>query len=138
MEIPELKLNKIKENPMCFGCGKANPHSLKMKFTEGGETTKSEFLPSEYHQSWPGYVHGGALIAALDEGIGKAVFVQGIWAVTAKIEVRLKRMARVNEPLTVSAKIIKKTSRTVEVEAYLRRQDDSIVAEANALMFIVK
>ncbi len=138
MEIPELNLDKITENPMCFGCGKANPHSLKMKAFQDGEVTKAEFLPNECHQSWPGHVHGGALMAALDEGIGWAVFSKGIYAVTAKIDVRLKSMARIGEPLIVSTHIIKRTSRTVEVEAKLCRRDDSIVAEANALLFKVK
>jgi acyl-coenzyme A thioesterase PaaI-like protein len=138
MEIPELKLKKIKENPMCFGCGQDNPHGLKIKFFQGGDTVKSEFLPQEYHQSWPGYVHGGALMAALDEGIGKAVFDKGIYAVTAKIEIRLKSMARIGEPLIVSANITRQTSRTVEIDARLSRQDESVVAEAKALMFIVK
>jgi len=138
MEIPELHLEKIEENTMCFGCGKANPHSLKMKFSEEGETAKAEFLPNEYHQSWPGYVHGGALMAALDEGIGWSLFSQGIYAVTANIEIRLKSMARLGEPLIVSSEIIRKTSRTVEVEARLNRQDDSVVAEAKALLYIVK
>ena len=40
MEIPELHLEKIKDNPMCFGCGKANPHSIKMEFFQDGETVK--------------------------------------------------------------------------------------------------
>jgi acyl-coenzyme A thioesterase PaaI-like protein len=138
MEIPELKLEKIKQNPLCFGCGKANPHSLKMTFLRDGEIGKAEFLPKKYHQSWPGYVHGGALMAALDEGIGWAVFNQGIYAVTAKIEIRFKSMARLGEPLIVSSRIIRKTSRTVEVEARMNRRDDSLVVEATALLFIVK
>jgi acyl-coenzyme A thioesterase PaaI-like protein len=138
MEIPELHLEKIKENPMCFGCGKANPHSLKMKFFQDSETAKAEFLPNEYHQSWPGHVHGGALMAALDEGIGYATFSKGIYAVTAKIEIKLKSMALIGEPLIVSSYIVKQTSRTVEVEAQIHRRDDSVVAEAKALLFIVK
>ena len=138
MEIPELHLEKIKDNPMCFGCGKANPHSLKMKFSEEGQTAKAEFLPNEYHQSWPGHVHGGALMAALDEGIGYATFSKGIYAVTAKIEIKLKSMALIGEPLIVSSYITKKTSRTVEVEARINRRDGSVVAEASALLFIVK
>ena len=138
MEIPELHLEKISENQMCFGCGKANPHSLKMKLLHEGETVKAEFLPNECHQSWPGHVHGGALMAALDEGIGWAVFAKGIYAVTAKIEIKLKSMALIGEPLIVSSHITKQTSRTVEVEAQINRRDDSVVAEAAALLFIVK
>jgi len=138
MELPQLQLEKISKNPMCFGCGLENPHSLKMTFIEENGTARSEFLPKEHHQSWPGYVHGGALMAALDEAIGKVVFEKGIWAVTAKIEIRLKSMARLGEKLIILAEVTKQTSRTVEVRARMTRQDDSIVAEASALMYIVK
>lgn len=138
MELPELHLEKVKENPMCFGCGKENPHSLKMKFIQAGDITRCEFIPTEYHQSWPGYAHGGALMAALDESIGWCVFSKGIYSVTAKIDIRLKSMARIGEPLIVSSWITKKTSRTVDVQAEVRRRDDSMVAEAEALLYIVK
>ena len=112
MEIPDLHLEKPEETQMCFGCGKSNPHSLKMKFYQDGDIAKSEFLPADWHQSWPGYVHGGALMAALDESIGWAIYSKGIYAVTAKIEIRLKSMARIGEPLIVSSNITKQTSRT--------------------------
>jgi acyl-coenzyme A thioesterase PaaI-like protein len=138
MEVPELHLEKIKYNPMCFGCGKENPHSLKMSFFEDNGAIKAEFMPTECHQSWPGHVHGGALMTALDEGIGRALFNKGIWAVTAKIEIKLKSMARIGEPLIVSTQITRQTSRTVEVEAQLNRRDSSLVAEAKALFFKVK
>jgi acyl-coenzyme A thioesterase PaaI-like protein len=138
MELPELHLEKVNANPLCFGCGKENPHGLKIKFIQGGEKTKCEFLPTEYHQAWPGYVHGGALMAAIDEGMGYCVFARGIFCVTAKIDIRLKSMARINEPLVISAWISKQTSRTVEAQAEVRRRDDSLVAEAEATLFIVK
>ena len=130
MDLPRLSLQKVTENAMCFGCGKENPHSLKMKLSKDGDSATGEFTPTEYHQSWPGYTHGGALLAALDEGIGWAVFSRGVYAVTAKIEVRLKSMARIGEPLVITTRIAKQTSRTIEVEAEMKRRDGSVVAEA--------
>jgi acyl-coenzyme A thioesterase PaaI-like protein len=123
---------------MCFGCGKDNPHSLKMTFIQEGDKLISVFVPGESHQSWPGYVHGGALMTALDEGIGRAIVARNIFAVTAKIDIRLKSMAKLGEPLYISANVVKQTSRTVEVEAVMQREDESIVAEATAIMYIVQ
>ena len=77
-------------------------------------------------------------MTALDESIGKAIYDKGIYAVTAKIDIRLRSMARIGEPLITSSRITKQTSRTVEVEAQMSRQDSSVVAEAKALLFIVK
>ena len=138
MDIPHLSLEKFENNAMCFGCGKANQHGLKLKFYQDAEAAKSEFIPTEYHQGWPGYVHGGAIMAAIDEGIGWAAHFKNIYAVTAKIEVRLKSMARIGEPLIISAYITRQTKRTLEVEAQIKRKDDSVVAEASSIQFITQ
>jgi acyl-coenzyme A thioesterase PaaI-like protein len=138
MEIPKLVLEKVDENPLCFGCGKENPYSLKMKSFMDGDIAKSEFVPTQFHQGWPGYVHGGALMAAIDETIGWVVFQKNIYAVTAKIEVRLKSMACVGELLVLTSRITKQTRRTLEVEVQVQRPDGSIVAEASSVQYIVQ
>ncbi len=137
MDVPKLSFEEVETFDMCFGCGKANQHGLKMRFyREDTETAISEFIPSESHQGWPGYVHGGILITAMDEAIGWACLLKNIYTVTAKIEVRLKSVAQIGEPLTVSARITKQTRRTLEVEAKIKRKDDSVVAEALSIQFI--
>ncbi len=138
MEIPQLSLTKFDKNPMCFGCGKENPHSLKIKFFKDGDIAKAEFVPTEFHQGWPGHVHGGALMAAIDECIGWATYQKNIFSVTAKIDIRLRSLARIGEPLAITAQIIKQTTRTLEVEVQMKRKDGSIVAQASSIQFIVK
>jgi len=80
---------------------------------------------------------GGALSAAIDECIGLATFVNKIYAVTAKLEIRFKSMARTGEPLIITAQITKKTSRTIEIAVQMKRHDGSMVAEASSVQFIV-
>jgi acyl-coenzyme A thioesterase PaaI-like protein len=138
MDLPHLSLIKVDENPLCFGCGKANPHGLKMEFDRNSKTARAEFIPTEYHQGWPGHVHGGALTAAIDEAIGWATFLNNIYAVTAKLDVRFKSMARVGETLIVTANVIKESTRILEIEAQVKREDGTIVAEASSLQFVVQ
>jgi acyl-coenzyme A thioesterase PaaI-like protein len=136
MEIPKIDLDKVEFNDMCFGCGKNNARGFQLKFVHEGRTAKADFVPSEFHQGWPGFVHGGAMMTVLDEAIGWATTFEGMFTVTAKIEVRLKSMARVGEKLIVSATIARETTRTAEMEASIKRPDGSIVAEATSLQFI--
>jgi len=139
MEIPKISLEEAEWNAMCFGCGKENKHGLHMKFhQEDSGTVKSEFTPGENHQGWPGYIHGGILMTVMDEAIGWTGHLNNIYSVTAKIDVRLRSMVRVGEPLTVSARITKQTSRTLEVQAKITRPDSSLVAEASSLQFIIQ
>jgi uncharacterized protein (TIGR00369 family) len=138
MEVPQLSLPYVKENVMCFGCGKENPKSLKVKNRLDGDKIITEFTPTEYHQGWPGFAHGGALMTLIDECVGYATFVNNIYCVTAKIEVRLKSMARIGEPLIAEARIAKQSSRLIEIEVEVKRQDGSTVAEATSVQFIVQ
>ena len=137
MDIPQLNLAKIKENRFCFGCGKDNPFSLKLEASRDGDEARAEFTPTEYHQSWPGYVHGGVLMAVLDEMIGTVSIYHNIFNVTAKIDVRIKSMAKIGEPLIAAARISRQSKRLLEVEADLKRKDGSVVAEASSIQFIV-
>jgi len=137
MEIPKISLGEIENNSMCFGCGKSNQYGFKLQFKQDGDGVKSDFTPTEYHQGWPGFTHGGAMMTVLDEAIGWAAHIKSIPAVTAKIEIRLKSMARIGEPLIVSGRIVRQTRRTLDVEADIKRPDGSIVAEASSVQFIM-
>jgi len=138
MEIPQLNLPRIRENGMCFGCGKDNAFSMKLQPYRDGDFARAEFTPEERHQGWPGYTHGGVLMTVLDEIIGYASYYQNIYNVTARIEVRIKSMARIGEPLIASARIAKQSRRLLEIEADLKRRDGSVVAEASSIQFIVQ
>ncbi len=123
---------------MCFACGKDNPIGLKLEFQEEGDVVRSEFTPSELHEGWPGFVHGGILSTILDEAMGYATILQGINCVTAKMEVRLRKQAPVGERLLISSSISHRTKRLIETEATLRLEDGSLVAEGKAMLYVVK
>ena len=137
VNIPELSMDAIAENDMCFGCGKANPIGLKLKFSKDRDSVKAKFIPTENHQGWPGYAHGGVLMSVIDEAIGWVTFLANVYNVTAKIEVRLKSMARLGEPLIVTARITSQSKRLLETEVDLKRKDGTLVAEAKSIQFIV-
>lgn len=50
-------------NRLAYGRGQDNPIGLKLVFSWDGKTAKAEFTPNEYHQGWPGLVHGGVILA---------------------------------------------------------------------------
>lgn len=57
----------------CYGCGRLNPHGLKIKSTWDGEQGLCEFEPQPHHTSLPGYVYGGLIASLIDcHGTGTA------------------------------------------------------------------
>jgi acyl-coenzyme A thioesterase PaaI-like protein len=134
---PKINLSTQKEYDKCFGCGIANPIGLKLKFILNGETVKAEFTPSENLQGWPGYVHGGISAVVLDEAMGWVALFAGTNNVTAKMEVKYRKMMQIGEKYTVTGSITKRTSRLVETAASITGQDGEVYAEGEGLMYIV-
>ena len=138
----EKKLSDIDANqeswPTCFACGRDNPIGLKLKLQREGEVVRTEFMPEEQHQGWPGVVHGGIITAILDEAMSYVPIFQGLNCVTAKMEIRLQNAAHVVQKLLVSSHITRKTRKLIEATAEMVLEDSTPVAEGKSIMYIVE
>jgi acyl-coenzyme A thioesterase PaaI-like protein len=126
----------IATSDLCFGCGKNNPHGLKLEFHWDGKMAKAEFTPNKYHQGWKDVVHGGILTTVMDEAMGYAAYYERIPCVSGIIEVRLRQPAHVGDPLTVTASVTKKARRLAMTAAKITKRDGTVVAEAKATQLI--
>jgi len=134
---PQMSIDKEKSLAMCFGCGPDNPIGLKLDFKWDSKTARAEFTPEESHQGWYGIVHGGIISCLLDEAMGYATYFENIVCLTAKMQLRIRRPARVGESLIITSSITKRTSRLVETEAAIALKDGTPVAESTATMFVI-
>lgn len=132
MKAPALDLL---DDGRCFACGQGNPHGLQLRFElEGEDAVRTEFIPAERFQGWQGIVHGGILATLLDEAMVNAVWLRGVRAVTGRLELSLRRPARVGERLSARATIQKTTRKTVEVAGQVTGEDGAVVAEGQAVL----
>ena len=103
---------EVNRNNLCFACGPDNPIGLKIVFRYEDGKAKAEFTPGPYHQSWDGVFHGGLLALCLDEAGGYAVYFQGIKALTARMDMRLRKTIRPGKRFISPGKSGKKTARS--------------------------
>ena len=134
---PHISVGMVKESSMCFACGQDNPIGLKLRFDWDGKTARAEFTPSKLHQGWSGVVHGGIITCLLDEAMSYATLFEGIHTITAKMQVRIKHPTPIDEPLSITGNIAKKTRKLVETKAVIFLKDGTPVAEAVATHFVV-
>ncbi|MBM3155755.1 MAG: PaaI family thioesterase [Chloroflexi bacterium] len=136
----EKKLAGIDANqsefPMCFGCGKENPVSLKLKFVKSGDEARCECVISELYQGWRGYVHGGIIFTILDEAMAYAYWPE-IKGVTAKTEVRMRQPVPIGVPLVVTGRVVKKTRKLFTTAAEMTLRDGTLLAESTAQSYVV-
>ena len=135
--LPKVSIDTSKGWDMCFACGKENPIGLKLKVKWDGKTARAEFTPNEYHQGWWGIVHGGILSTLLDEAMGYAALYEGLCCVTAKMQVRLRHPASIDEPLIITGAVTKNYRKLLETQATITLKDGTLVAEATATMFVL-
>ncbi len=109
---------KQPNSKMCFVCGLKNPFGLKASFYE---TSTKElialFKPSEFHQGYPGRLHGGVAAAILDETIGRAIMINHeneVWGVTLEFTAKYRKQIPLDTELKVICRLTKETGRSFE------------------------
>src|SRR5687768_6281037 len=118
----------------CLVCGRQNPHGLKLSLDvdESTGVVSVGFTPLPEHIGFEGVVHGGVLATVLDEAmVWAATWAGRRFCVAAELTVRYKHSARVGETLTVTAKVDAKRSRLITTVGEVRRDDDTVLAEAS-------
>jgi len=127
-----MKSIQLSDDGYCFACGKKNSSGLKLDFrTEDGKAV-AEFIPSKIHQGFKDIVHGGIITTVLDEAMVKVALSRGIKVLTAEIAVRFRSTLSVGDSSIVEAEVVKMGSRLIETAAWIRRSDNTVVAEAQA------
>jgi uncharacterized protein (TIGR00369 family) len=120
----------LEDDGYCFVCGPKNPIGLKLDFRFNGKTIKTDFIPRKEHQGYLDIVHGGILSTLLDEAMVKLAIAMDMPAVTAQMDVRLRKALRVKERVTIEARMIKTTKKLLEASAEAVTEDRTVIAEA--------
>jgi acyl-coenzyme A thioesterase PaaI-like protein len=126
---------EFQDNHCCFVCGKHNPDGLHLEFEpEGVSGVRTTYVIPERFQGFAGIAHGGILATILDECMVNTVWLRGSTAVTARLEVRLRRPVGVGERVTFRAEVVRESSRGFEVTSHATLDDGTAIADGRALL----
>lgn len=121
----------------CFGCGDLNPRGLKLAFRREGDAAIAELDPDPLYCGYPGLMHGGLVATLLDEAMGWAAYGEGVWTMTARMQVRFRRPVPLTRRLRVIGRVTKRRERLVQVRAELRDDDGTLLADGEGSLFRV-
>ena len=133
-----MPMTDIADDGHCFVCGPNNPIGLKLDFSFNRKTIKTDFVPKKEHQGYMNIVHGGIIATLLDEVMVKLAIALDMPAVTAQMDIRLKKALRIGEKITVSAEITSITRKLLEANAKAVTDDGTIIAEASGKLVRVE
>jgi acyl-coenzyme A thioesterase PaaI-like protein len=128
-DTPEPELPPVPGAEWCFGCGPRNPFGLHPVFhVEQGRVT-AEFRARPEHQGFRGLVQGGILTAMLDEVMARAVWAEGVFAVTGRLEAFFRKPTPIDTPLRAVGEITDRRGRVYELRGWLELPDGSVAVE---------
>ncbi len=129
-ELDKTELDRIREYPNCFGCGKKNPNGLQLIFRNQGDALVTDFTPGGTHEGWPGIVHGGIISTLLYEVMENLAYRNGTVAMMRDLEVNFRRPAKIGRRITAVARLELSADREMSVTATLVQ--NNLIAEGRA------
>ncbi|MGI6091853.1 MAG: PaaI family thioesterase [Veillonellaceae bacterium] len=130
-------LEKDEVNQWCFACGRLNPIGLKLQFAEENDTYITRFTAGPEHQSYDGIVHGGIISTLLDEITTRYVYIKGVTAVTARLEVRYRQPTPIGVELKVTGKITGQRGKMYELTGTIELPDGTVTAQAKTTAIVI-
>ncbi|MGL5755766.1 MAG: PaaI family thioesterase [Paraclostridium sp.] len=110
-------LKKQNISSHCVVCGIDNDLGLKANFYELENNELVAICDTkEWHQSYPGRMHGGMSAALLDETIGRAITILDgeVWGVTVSLDIKYKKPVPTDCTVKVVGRITKENRKLFE------------------------
>ena len=122
----------LHDQPTCFGCGAENVAGLNESFVARGEEVLGTMVVTEAMVGAPGRLHGGVMMAFLDEAMGLVCFNLGIESMTASLTVDLRAPAFVGDTLAQRAWLERRDGRKWIIRGEVH-EGRRLLAEARGL-----
>jgi len=124
----------------CFVCDRSNPNGLRLSYLVDDEAgmVVSEFTLGPAYSGAPRFVHGGLLLAILDEAMAwAAIAVAGRFAVTRTSKAGFRRPVMVDVAHRVEAVVEDHDELSVNARARVLNPDGKRCAEASARLVVL-
>ncbi|MBI5943044.1 MAG: PaaI family thioesterase [Chloroflexi bacterium] len=118
----------------CFVCGNENPHGIGITmFVDENGVLTSEFTLNEAHQGPPGYTHGGASAAILDEAMGLVVWAAGYKVAAVNIEINYHKPLPLHQLLTLEARITQRDERKIFSTGEIKLAESTVAVSGRGI-----
>ncbi len=118
---------KIEDHGICYVCGSSNPDGIGLNwYSDDKNTIYSDFILDASQQGPPGYAHGGASAAIMDEAMGAAIWRSGFNVAVVNLELNYKHPLPLGQPLKIEARFTEREGRKIYATGEIRLTDGTL------------
>lgn len=107
-------------------------------FLEDDGRLTSEFTLDEAQQGPPGFAHGGASAAILDELMGLVVWAAGHKVLAANININYRKLLPLHQPLFAESRVSEVGERKIISVGEIRLADSTVAVEGSGVYVVAK
>ncbi len=132
-------MSKRRKRNFCFGCGRGNPHGMRLKFAvdETGKHFVCQFRLSKRYTGPPGHCHGGIIATILDEAMSKLNRLFDAPAPTSRMTVEYLQPVPLNRLLEVRSRNLSRRGRRLTHAAEIRDEKGTVLARSRGVFLII-
>ena len=116
----------------CIVCGRENEAGLRLSYWAGDRASRADWVVDARYCGIPGYLHGGLILALLDDAMWYAAYGEGAFTMTAEATVRYRAPVRAGQAVQALGRVEGRTGRLWRLAAELRAEEGgSVLAVAS-------
>ena len=127
---------RLEDDQMCYVCGSKNLKGFRLKFRHSAKGKLTAVVTfSKEHQGFKSIVHGGMMAMILDEMMVNLAWKEGMPAVTAELNIRLKKPAKIGQKVYFEGRIDKekRKGRVIYAASHAKNEAGELLAAASAV-----
>ena len=102
-------------------------------YAESDGSVTAKVVMDSKHEGPPGYAHGGALAALLDEAMGAAVWFSGVRVAAVHLNIDYKRAVALGMVARVSGRVERRDGRKVYASGAILLPDETVACTAHGI-----
>lgn len=124
----------LAEHGVCLVCGQQNPHGMGLTWlVDEAHVISANFELDEAQQGPPGFAHGGASAAILDEALGAAIWNAGYNVAVVNLNVTYRAPLPLHVPLRLEARMTGREARKFFAEGTIYLPDGRAAVTARGV-----
>jgi acyl-coenzyme A thioesterase PaaI-like protein len=127
---------RVLGSSQCVVCGQDNLQGLRVRFVVDTDGVRAAWTAQAPFQGFRGILHGGIVLALMDDAMWYAAYGRGALTLTAEARVRYRRRVEIGEALTVRASALGGRGRLWRCAAEVLRAADGVTLAAAEGTFV--